>query len=137
MLFVGVSVLIVYLFIVMESVASPGIGVALSLERPDETSGAAVAPEKVTLAEAAQMDLSEVFDAMLKERCAEVSRVHGLSARETEVLALLARGRSLQSIADALCVAYSTVKTHTDRIYAKTNVHSRQELIALLEKTGE
>ena len=61
----------------MESVASPGIGVALSLERPDETSGAAVAPEKVTLAEAAQMDLSEVFDAMLKERCAEVSRVHG------------------------------------------------------------
>lgn len=136
MLFVGVSVLIVYLFIVVENVASPGIGVALSIARPDEGPNAATKPsEKVTLVEAAQMDLSEVFDAMLKKRCADVSSAFGLSARETEVLALLARGRSLQSIADALGVAYSTVKTHTDRIYAKTDVHARQELIALLERT--
>lgn len=135
MLLVGVLVFIVYLFIVMESAASPGIGVALSLARPDREAEGADGPGRVTLVEAAQMDLSEVFSAMVDERCAAVSQTHGLSARETEVLALLARGRSLQSIADALGVAYSTVKTHTDRIYAKTDVHSRQELIALLEQT--
>ena len=138
MLLVGISVLIVYLFIVMENVATAGIGVALplSLSGNDEDKPS-VKQEKVTLAEAAQLDLSEVFSAILNERCALISSTCGLSARETEVLSLLARGRSLQSIADSLCIAYSTVKTHTDRIYAKTGVHSRQELIALLEAAGE
>lgn len=136
MLLVGVLVFIVYLFIVMENAMSPGLGVALSLSRSEEGERA---PEssKVTLAEAAQMDLSEVFNAMLDERCAVVAERCGLSARETEVLGLLARGRSLQAIADVLGVAYSTVKTHTDRIYAKTGVHSRQELVALLERVED
>ena len=137
MLLVGVLVFIVYLFIVMENAASPGIGVALSPSQVDQNAQGDVAPGKVTIAEAAQMNLSEVFNAMLDDVCAAVSETYGLSKREAQVLALLARGRSLQSIADALCVAYSTVKTHTDRIYAKTGVHSRQELIDLLERSGQ
>lgn len=137
MLLVGVLVFIVYLFIVMENAASPGIGVALSPSLVDQNAQGDVAPGKVTIAEAAQMNLSEVFNAMLDDVCAAVSETYGLSKREAQVLALLARGRSLQSIADALCVAYSTVKTHTDRIYAKTGVHSRQELIDLLERSGQ
>ena len=137
MLLVGGLVFIVYLFIVMENAASPGIGVALSPPLVDQNAQDDVAPGKVTIAEAAQMNLSEVFNAMLDDVCAAVSETYGLSKREAQVLALLARGRSLQSIADALCVAYSTVKTHTDRIYAKTGVHSRQELIDLLERSGQ
>lgn len=137
MLLVGVLVFIVYLFIVMENAASPGIGVALSPSLVDQNAQGDVAPGKVTIAEAAQMNLSEVFNAMLDDVCAAVSETYGLFKREAQVLALLARGRSLQSIADALCVAYSTVKTHTDRIYAKTGVHSRQELIDLLERSGQ
>ena len=74
---------------------------------------------------------------MLNERCSAVAERFGLSARETEVLGQLARGRSLQAIADDLSVAYSTIKTHTDRIYAKTGVHSRQDLISLLEDSVE
>lgn len=141
MLMVGVMVLIVYLFIVIENVMSPGIGVALSLglgnQDEREQGKRATKPEKVTIEEAAKLNLSDVFNAMLNERCSLVADRYGLSARETEVLGQLARGRSLQAIADDLCVAYSTVKTHTDRIYAKTGVHSRQDLISLLENSVE
>lgn len=139
MLLVGVMVFIVYLFIAMESALSPGIGVALPLGQQDnvENRNRAVKSNKVTIEEAAQLNLSEIFNVILNERCSAVAARYGLSARETEVLGLLARGRSLQAIADDLCVAYSTVKTHTDRIYAKTGVHSRQDLIALLEASAE
>ena len=89
----------------------------------------------MTIVEAAQMNLSEAFNALLNERCSSAANEYHLSPRETEVLGLLARGRSLQAIADSLNVAYSTVKTHTDRIYAKMGVHSRQELIILLEQS--
>lgn len=139
MLLVGVMVFIVYLFIVMENAMSPGIGVALSLGHQDELKSGkrAAKSDKVTIEEAAKLNLSEMFNAMLDERCSIVAARYGLSARETEVLGQLARGRSLQAIADDLCVAYSTIKTHTDRIYAKTGVHSRQDLISLLENSTE
>lgn len=137
MLLVGVLVFIVYLFIVMENASSPGVGVALSLEKAEilEDDGPLSARDKVTIVEAAQMNLSEAFNALLNERCSSAANEYHLSPRETEVLGLLARGRSLQAIADSLNVAYSTVKTHTDRIYAKMGVHSRQELIILLEQS--
>lgn len=138
MLLVAISLLIVYLFIVVENVIGPKGGVALPLQVPSSSPADEAIPpreKKVTIAEAAQMDLAEVFSTMLHQRCSALSERCGLSARETEVLELLAKGRSLQSIADTLGVAYSTVKTHTDRIYAKTDVHSRQELIELLEHT--
>ncbi len=137
MLLVGVLVFIVYLFIVMENASSPGVGVALALEKAEilEDDGPLSARDKVTIVEAAQMNLSEAFNALLNERCSSAANEYHLSPRETEVLGLLARGRSLQAIADSLNVAYSTVKTHTDRIYAKMGVHSRQELIILLEQS--
>lgn len=65
--------------------------------------------------------------------CEELAQAHGLSSRESEMFKLLARGRSSTYIADALCVAPSTVKTHANRIYRKLDVHSRQALIDLVE----
>lgn len=139
MLLVGVLVFIVYLFIVLENALSPGIGVTLSLGQQDELeqNDHAPKPRKVTIEEAAKLNLSEMFNAVLNERCSTVATRYGLSNRETEVLEQLARGRSLQAIADDLHVAYSTIKTHTDHIYAKTDVHSRQDLISLLENSME
>ena len=58
----------------------------------------------------------------------------GLSARETEVLAEFARGRSAAVIAERLFVSRNTVKTHLRRIYEKAGIHSRQELLDLLEE---
>lgn len=57
----------------------------------------------------------------------------GLSARETEVLEEFVRGRSAAVIADKLFVSRNTVKTHLRRIYEKAGVHSRQELLDIIE----
>ena len=50
------------------------------------------------------------------------------------MLPLALRGRTAERIAGELCVAKSTADTHLRRIYAKTGVHSRQELIDLGER---
>lgn len=55
-----------------------------------------------------------------------------LTAREQEVLSLLAEGRSAPFVAEYLCIERSTAKTHIARIYAKLGVHTRQELISLV-----
>lgn len=64
------------------------------------------------------------------------SRVFGLSAREAEVLGLIARGRSVQAAADELFVAHSTVKTHIGHIYEKAGVSNRQDLLKKLDGFG-
>lgn len=48
-----------------------------------------------------------------------------LSAREQEVVALLAEGRTNREIAETLSVSLATVKTHLVRIYAKLGVRNR------------
>lgn len=57
-----------------------------------------------------------------------------LSAREAEVVELVARGNTVVRIAEILVVSESTIRTHTRRIYAKLDVHKKQELLDLLEQ---
>jgi DNA-binding NarL/FixJ family response regulator len=52
-----------------------------------------------------------------------------LSAREREVLACLAQGRSNREIAAALSVTLATVKSHLVRIYAKLEATNRNEAL--------
>jgi DNA-binding NarL/FixJ family response regulator len=52
-----------------------------------------------------------------------------LSAREREVLACLAQGRSNREIAAALSVTLATVKSHLVRIYAKLEASNRNEAL--------
>lgn len=53
-----------------------------------------------------------------------------LTQREKEVLKLLYRGLNSSKIADKLCIARSTAKTHITNILEKCNSHSMQELLA-------
>jgi DNA-binding NarL/FixJ family response regulator len=53
----------------------------------------------------------------------------GLSARETEVLAQLARGAGNKQIAAALAISEHTVKFHVASIFAKLGVASRTEAV--------
>ncbi|MEC4183998.1 LuxR C-terminal-related transcriptional regulator [Adlercreutzia sp. R21] len=62
-----------------------------------------------------------------------IAAEHGLTARETDVLELLTRGRSSTFIAEELCLSPNTVRTHISRIYAKCDVHSKQELLTLAQ----
>ncbi|GAA3971668.1 response regulator transcription factor [Actinomadura viridis] len=55
----------------------------------------------------------------------------GLSAREAEVMDLIATGRSNGEIARQLFLSEKTVKNHVNRIYSKLGVSSRATAIAL------
>jgi DNA-binding CsgD family transcriptional regulator len=55
---------------------------------------------------------------------------NGLSAREAEVLSLIADGQTNGQIAARLFLAEKTVKNHVRRIYSKLGVGSRPAAIA-------
>ncbi|MEU3301911.1 response regulator transcription factor [Streptomyces sp. NPDC006678] len=59
-----------------------------------------------------------------------VPRDEPLSAREREVLALVARGTSNREIAAVLFISEATVKTHLTHIYAKLAVKDRAAAVA-------
>jgi DNA-binding CsgD family transcriptional regulator len=61
---------------------------------------------------------------------------YGLSAREQEVLALLGKGRDAPYIREALFISRNTVNTHVKHIYQKLDIHSKQELLDLLDKVA-
>jgi DNA-binding CsgD family transcriptional regulator len=71
----------------------------------------------------------------LLEESASVSSVppahpDGLTAREVEVLGLVAIGKSNRSIAEELFISHNTVIRHVSNIYAKANVANRAEATA-------
>lgn len=68
------------------------------------------------------------------ERCDELALQHRLSPREKEVFQLIAEGKSPSEIEGELYIASGTLKSHTRRIYQKFDVHSRGELVALLQE---
>lgn len=54
-----------------------------------------------------------------------------LSAREAEVMSLIAAGHSNRLIAEQLFVTEKTVKNHVNKIYAKLGAGSRPEAITM------
>ena len=55
-----------------------------------------------------------------------------LSARERDVLRLVAEGKSNGEIAAALDLSQNTVKNHMSHIFDTSNVNSRVELVSLI-----
>lgn len=69
------------------------------------------------------------------DRCRAVGEKYGLSERQQEILLLIAQGRNAKYIEKSLVISLSTVQTHIRNVYRKLGVHSRQELIDLVENT--
>ena len=60
----------------------------------------------------------------------------GLTTREAEVLALLASGLSNAEIAQRLYLSHATVKTHINRIFAKTGARDRAQAVRYAYQHG-
>lgn len=75
---------------------------------------------------------AEALDA-IGSRCSRIGAENGLTERETEIFAMLARGRNGRFVMEHYVVSRNTVKSHVKHIYAKLDVHSQQELIDLVE----
>lgn len=67
------------------------------------------------------------------QKCRLAIESYGLSPRETEVMLLITRGRSVPYISEHLYMARSTTKAHVTSIYRKMDVSDRQEMIDLIE----
>jgi DNA-binding NarL/FixJ family response regulator len=67
---------------------------------------------------------------------AEVARLHELSARETDVLRLIARGSSNAQIGHTLFLSEATVKTYVSRMLTKLDLRDRVQLAVFAYESG-
>lgn len=81
------------------------------------------------LAAGIEIDFSGNLIAELDEPAAN-ALTDALSAREWEVLRMLATDLPIPDIAAALFISAGTVRSHVKRIYGKLDVHSRHEAVA-------
>lgn len=79
--------------------------------------------------------LRHVVDRQRSERLA-LGTLEVLTQREREVFEMLAMGLDSGQVADRLFISVQTVRTHTRRLMAKLDLHSRGELIALAARAG-
>jgi DNA-binding NarL/FixJ family response regulator len=59
-----------------------------------------------------------------------------ITARESEVLVLIARGRSNTEIAEELHMSVATAKTHVGRLLAKLSARDRAQLVVIAYESG-
>ena len=73
----------------------------------------------------------EAAQALVQSAAQEPAPGHDLTAREREVLALMAQGLTNPQIAESLVVSRATAKAHVSNILSKLGVSNRAEAIAL------
>jgi DNA-binding CsgD family transcriptional regulator len=61
-----------------------------------------------------------------------LARLYRLTPTELQVALEIARGKTLQDIADTLSITMNTIKTHLKHIFAKTGVTRQGELMRLI-----
>ena len=95
-----------------------------------------VAAGEALLAPSVTRRLIAEFAARPRTRQPRPTALTALTPRETEVLRLIARGRSNQEIAADLVVAEQTVKTHVGRILAKLGLRDRAQAVVFAYESG-
>lgn len=130
----SVAISVVYLVGTFRQLLETGV---VSLQNPTrETIGDALpgtsanaVPDTADASEMAHAD----SEGALSSRCMALARTYMLTPSEQEILEFMARGRSARYVADELGVSFNTVRTHIRHVYEKLGIHSRQDLIDLVE----
>ena len=58
----------------------------------------------------------------------------GISNRESEIITEICKGKTNREIAENLFISLQTVKDHSHRIYSKTGVSNRVQLVRLVNE---
>ncbi|MFI9205789.1 response regulator [Streptomyces sp. NPDC053048] len=95
-----------------------------------------VAAGEALLAPTVTKRLIQEFSRLGAPKAPTQERVADLTERETEVLVLVAQGRSNSEIAGRLVVAESTVKTHVSRILVKLGLRDRTQAAVFAYEAG-
>ncbi|WP_165047191.1 MULTISPECIES: helix-turn-helix transcriptional regulator [unclassified Adlercreutzia] len=103
-------------------------GYRIDLDQGEE--GAKGAPADAPRETVVLPSSEEIF----QEKVRRVATRYKLTARETEVFFLLAKGRSNKLIQERLVISPHTVDSHISHIYRKCGVHSRQEIMDFIEQ---
>ena len=77
---------------------------------------------------------SDMRQASMQHNAEEIGKDFLLSEREIEVLTLYALGFTQKRVAEELYISQGTAHTHIKRIYSKTGLHSRQEILDYMQQ---
>jgi DNA-binding NarL/FixJ family response regulator len=122
---------------VYEALRSGASGFLLKDARPEDILHAirVIAAGEALLAPSVTRRLIERFAAAPSAAHAQAELAQ-LTERESEVLVLVAKGRSNAEIADQLYISLFTAKTHVSRILTKLHARDRAQLVMLAYETG-
>ncbi|MDR1183980.1 MAG: helix-turn-helix transcriptional regulator [Coriobacteriales bacterium] len=107
------------------------------VRRQGNAKGSPVVSSSITMmgvakmSEAQKKELSTLAEAAFKKRCEDIAAEALLTPRELEVLTMLSKGQSVARIGKDLSISINTVKSYMKMVYAKLDVHSKQELLDL------
>jgi DNA-binding NarL/FixJ family response regulator len=123
---------------VYEALRSGASGFLLKDASADELANAVrlIAAGDALLAPGVTRRLIAEFARMGGPRSPGRKQLDGLTERESEVLALVARGMSNGEIADHLVVADQTIKTHVSRVLMKLGLRDRTQMVVLAYESG-
>lgn len=130
------SLVIVFAYVIMLAYLfnDPVAKLPFTSNRLPAAAGAAMPGETGASSELAPAVSPAAIEAQLwHDLCETVARKHGLTPRETDMLEQLARGRDLAFMEEKFVLSRNTVKMHIKHVYEKLGVHSKQEVIDLVE----
>lgn len=82
--------------------------------------------------DAAPAEPTPIREDRVQATCAALAQRAGLTPREADILGCLAQGRNTQYMAEKFCVSENTVKSHVRNVYRKLDVHSKQDIIDII-----
>jgi DNA-binding NarL/FixJ family response regulator len=105
-------------------------------DRPKTPKVRNLRPRQATQADAARAALNADQADHINIVDAAAARFYCLTARQVEVLTLIAAGRSNFEIADTLGIAADSVKSHVKRLFTKLQVDDRAATVAVAYDVG-